>query len=453
MWVFGIIFVLALGGTLVGSYYMKGSSAEQDITHGIVSRTEYVPLDDGQVISEIRFALSFTPVPATCYASVFYPNKTVFISDWVMTPQNSTGTQYVNFTVPSVEGVYEYQSRCEYNNRNYTTSKAFHVSSAFRRTQERLDLLPDVNWLNMGVEETRLNEWAVNSWRLEGQGYITGVDCQIQEAPLFAEGQISNEPLMDYACQIAKQSGGGFWGGYYFGASAGSGDNYVGRINNSQCVGTNCPSPFVPGDSSDPQYQFLDMYVGDDWAWWLVDDLASLPEAQETGLYAWAYMGNFSYTYPSAYPSNDFELIDCGLQGPEPNWTVFTEGQHLSANKVIGGVYCLITDEGYLVKIQVEDSLDYNQAKFDSPADDCFTCTLLFRGQIWAGCTEGSFIENDEKWVGYHWYANSTKFDNGQNYEITCDIDYDLDNVSYDYDGLRQYVMINHPRLRAVHVK
>ena len=51
----------------------------------------------------------------------------------------SDGNQYVNFTIPNVTGVYEYQASCLLTNGFFgTVSKSFHVSEFQNETLSKL---------------------------------------------------------------------------------------------------------------------------------------------------------------------------------------------------------------------------------------------------------------------------------------------------------------------------
>ena len=132
---FSILVLMILGGITV--YFVRAE--EQDISSEIVSQTEYIPGDEGQVIGELKYVLTGATVPATCYASVYYPNKTIVFYEQTMT-NNAFGTHFLNFTVPSIEGVYEYQTKCDVGAAlNITRSKAFHVSGGFRQIVEEIN--------------------------------------------------------------------------------------------------------------------------------------------------------------------------------------------------------------------------------------------------------------------------------------------------------------------------
>lgn len=62
-----------------------------------------------------------------CTASVWYPDKSLFIDTEDML-LGTNGNGFINFTIPSTDGVYEYQSTCAVNNKNYVASHSFHVT-------------------------------------------------------------------------------------------------------------------------------------------------------------------------------------------------------------------------------------------------------------------------------------------------------------------------------------
>ena len=151
-----------------------GVGIENEVDVQITSRTEYVAGDEGQVITEVRYVLSGESAPATCYASAYYPNKTALFSNELMTNQ-SFGTHYYEFVVPSDEGVYEYQTVCDIGILNVTRSKAFHVSGAHRETLEaiaaRIDIVPQ------GVSQVELSKTAAQSWLFNTDDWINVDDA------------------------------------------------------------------------------------------------------------------------------------------------------------------------------------------------------------------------------------------------------------------------------------
>ena len=68
-----------------------------------------------------------------CNASVWYPDKSLFIDNQMMYFSSnqsgvSNGNAFIYFTIPTIEGVYEYQSTCAIDNKTLVASKSFHVT-------------------------------------------------------------------------------------------------------------------------------------------------------------------------------------------------------------------------------------------------------------------------------------------------------------------------------------
>jgi hypothetical protein len=101
-------------------------SSNEDVFMTFVSGTEYRPGQEGQVIVEIRDKAGLS-VQSNCTASVWYPDKTVFIDVENMSIVAS-GNSFINFTVPGIEGVYEYQANCTAKGKTAVLSKSFHVT-------------------------------------------------------------------------------------------------------------------------------------------------------------------------------------------------------------------------------------------------------------------------------------------------------------------------------------
>jgi len=390
-----------------------------------VSETEYIAGDTGQVIIDVRDdQMNVVQVP--CTASIWYPNKTVFIANQLMTQNaigvNQSGSQYVTFAVPSIEGTYEYQATCSYSSENYTYAKSFHVSSA---TRTILDALSKVQFISEGVDETRTDKWNVNSWRLEGNGTITGASCTIKEAPLFASQTLPPSGVtLPEAC------------GVYSGAMSTTYNSYASNIlglyNLSQCwkgSPRNCATPGGVGDTGE-------------------SEIYTVPSGGQALLLFYnrstTNKGIRQYADMGAMDASQFSLLDCGYtQTVQPAWVEAT-GDPANVNNSVGNAFCIVLDEGFKAKTRTT----YRQ--------DCVSigCMILYDASVWIGCDGGTFIQNSDKWFGFHWYSNHTYFASGNNYEINCDAQYSLNNITYTYAGLRQYVYVNNEgRIRAVTTK
>lgn len=69
-------------------------------------------------------------VANNCTASIFYPNKTAYVSNGIMNQSPVVGNWYRYDSVPDVGGTYEQAVQCSYNGGVIITSQSFHVNPA-----------------------------------------------------------------------------------------------------------------------------------------------------------------------------------------------------------------------------------------------------------------------------------------------------------------------------------
>ena len=143
-WYFAAGIWLCLFGICFAAIYFFApdiSPVEEDVgdqgTLRFVSGTEYNIGEAGQVIAEVR-KNDGSPIPGTnCSFTVWYPDKTQFLQQYGAT--GPSGNQYVNFTIPGITGVYEYQANCSWNpGKTSIASKSFHVSEFQNETLTKL---------------------------------------------------------------------------------------------------------------------------------------------------------------------------------------------------------------------------------------------------------------------------------------------------------------------------
>lgn len=93
-----------------------------------VSGTEYVPGQEGQVaILIVNAAGDVVTTEYNCSFEVLFPDKVEFVSG-NFTENTSIGTYYTNFTIPNIEGVYEYAAECVKGGKVAFAGKSFHVT-------------------------------------------------------------------------------------------------------------------------------------------------------------------------------------------------------------------------------------------------------------------------------------------------------------------------------------
>ena len=100
----------------------------------MVSGTEYVSGEDGQVIVRINDRKGDPLRNAICRATVLYPDKNYFLIEIPMIESTVPGNYYADFITPDKEGVYEETITCivvaNDNAETLKISSSFHVSKA-----------------------------------------------------------------------------------------------------------------------------------------------------------------------------------------------------------------------------------------------------------------------------------------------------------------------------------
>jgi hypothetical protein len=154
----------------IASFILIASSnrvSAQEFTINIISGTEYDVGNMGQLVVEIRDK-NFNPINATCFFTIFYPNKNYFVSSGNASGITDVGTYFYTFQVPSVEGVYEYSVSCTKGAKTYVVGKSFHVRNYLAEFE-------------LEAQDTvKLGEMATTGWRTQSGGRkITSLNCSI----------------------------------------------------------------------------------------------------------------------------------------------------------------------------------------------------------------------------------------------------------------------------------
>lgn len=110
--VYVVVFIVVVAGIVHVLLWVGW--AKNPVEDGIqfVSGTEYFPGQEGQVaLIIVKSDGNVVTFAYGCNHTILYPNKTLF-QQGNYTMNTSLGTYFTNFTVPDVEGVFEYQSAC-----------------------------------------------------------------------------------------------------------------------------------------------------------------------------------------------------------------------------------------------------------------------------------------------------------------------------------------------------
>jgi hypothetical protein len=117
---------------VVGSYLLFFNQSEGAIK--MVSGTEYISGEYGQVIVRVADKNGNSIEGANCTAVILYPDKSYFLLDYPMQTSSQSGNYYGQFMTPTVNGIYEETITCNYTSNGRASalkiSSSFHVSPA-----------------------------------------------------------------------------------------------------------------------------------------------------------------------------------------------------------------------------------------------------------------------------------------------------------------------------------
>lgn len=129
-----IVSIIILLSALTATFFLLNSK-KQELSLHMVSGTEYISGEYGQVIVRLADINGNAFSGAVCRANVLYPDKSYFLIDYPMIESTTPGNYYGQFTTPTINGIYEETIFCVYTNdkneqATYTVSSSFHVSPA-----------------------------------------------------------------------------------------------------------------------------------------------------------------------------------------------------------------------------------------------------------------------------------------------------------------------------------
>ena len=136
-----ILIVLSLMSVTAFAYYnFPDFFKENTPTIAMVSGTEYISGEYGQIIIRTTDRFGNPTASSNCTATVLYPDKTYFVLDAPMTESSVSGNYYRMFVTPSITGIYEETIVCEIISSGkasiLTISSSFHVSVALNIISE-----------------------------------------------------------------------------------------------------------------------------------------------------------------------------------------------------------------------------------------------------------------------------------------------------------------------------
>lgn len=127
------LFFVVCGGILIVAlvWFLFSMLRPVSASLSMVSGTEYISGEEGQVIARIADRNGRPISGALCNATILFPEKSFFMLEREMSQAQTSGNYFVTFTVPAITGIYEYNVDCLVGDDLITTSRSFHVSPAY----------------------------------------------------------------------------------------------------------------------------------------------------------------------------------------------------------------------------------------------------------------------------------------------------------------------------------
>lgn len=156
------LFVVVFCSITVIFWGVGGMSDEVNGNIKMVSGTEYVSGEKGQIIVRLADDDEMGIINADCRLNVLYPDKRYLFMDMLMQVSSEAGNYYVEFIIPNTTGIYSELIKCSYKDgrkkRIKVITSSFHVSTALnlileisQKQQEDFEVI-----LNSITEERQL---------------------------------------------------------------------------------------------------------------------------------------------------------------------------------------------------------------------------------------------------------------------------------------------------------
>lgn len=125
-----IVIFLLIGLSIFLIIHFRNASLEPQIK--MVSGTEYISGEEGQVIVRLEDFRGNPILDADCIVSLLFPDKSFFLTDVSMNLSTIPGNYFHTFVTPQTPGIYEKHIICTVTRDDdefiLTTSYSFHVS-------------------------------------------------------------------------------------------------------------------------------------------------------------------------------------------------------------------------------------------------------------------------------------------------------------------------------------
>ncbi len=183
---FGILGIILIGIIIFLIFFNRPSLQEPRIR--MVSGTEYISGEEGQVIVRLEDSRSNPINDAECVLSLLYPDKSFFLIDIAMIPTSIPGNYYHSFITPQTPGIYEEHIVCTVVRQDKVStlnvSYSFHVSPG-------LNLIVEVSKSQREQYEDLVNR--VNSLDSNLRAQINSVDMRVYGIQTYIDNNVMGE--------------------------------------------------------------------------------------------------------------------------------------------------------------------------------------------------------------------------------------------------------------------
>ena len=142
-----ITIFLILVGVFFVSAYISGKNVTDDVRLQWVSHTEYWNNDDASSIIRLADYKGNAYSVDSCVVTILYPDKSVFVSEGVMSESNIDGNWYrTDSLIGAPLGTYEQEVVCVKGQQTVKSSQSFHLNPALEEVNtvsQNLNLLND----------------------------------------------------------------------------------------------------------------------------------------------------------------------------------------------------------------------------------------------------------------------------------------------------------------------
>ena len=142
-----ITIFLILVGVFFVSAYISGKNVTDDVRLQWVSHTEYWNNDDASSIIRLADYKGNAYSVDSCVVTILYPDKSVFVSEGVMSESNIDGNWYrTDSLIVAPLGTYEQEVVCVKGQQTVKSSQSFHLNPALEEVNtvsQNLNLLND----------------------------------------------------------------------------------------------------------------------------------------------------------------------------------------------------------------------------------------------------------------------------------------------------------------------